>query len=81
MSERKGGGSGAGERRWGGSRFHLSDLEWSFHHLRAGEERREGAKGEREGGTEREVQRRETASQSREAEVMDSAHRKVTVFP
>lgn len=44
---------------------------------------RRGGKGgskEREGGTEREVQRRETASQSREAEVMDSAHRKVTVF-
>lgn len=36
--------------------------------------------GEREGGTEREVQLRETASQSCEAEVMDSAHRKVTVF-
>lgn len=65
---------------WGGSHFHFSELERSFHHLRAGEERGEGAKGGRVGGTEREVQRRETASQSREAEVMDSAHRKVTVF-
>lgn len=37
-------------------------------------------KGGREGETEREVQLRETASQSCEAEVMDSAHRKVTVF-
>lgn len=44
-----------------------------FHHLKA--PRRGG-----EGETEREVQRRETASQSCEAEVMDSAHRKVTVF-
>lgn len=37
-------------------------------------------RGERGGETEREVQLRETASQSCEAEVMDSAHRKVTVF-
>lgn len=65
-----------GERRGRLSLQFLSLLKHRkriFHHLKA--PRRGG-----EGETEREVQRRETASQSCEAEVMDSAHRKVTVF-